>query len=181
MELDQLRTLNISDQQVFLLGRIGMETTSVDAALRLVHAALRGRHDIDAFLDAPNFVSTIVKECRTLVRDHQTLTPQARKAVLSAVNAAGKTYTRRNRFTHDLLRNDLLDRSWELARLTRQPEGHPDFEPTSFQDMVDLVTSLVALKFRLRGCALFVLNGSWAGMALGQVEGHWDGSATSSR
>lgn len=158
-----------------------METTSMDAALRLVHAALRGEHDIEAFLDAPNFVSTIVKECRILVHDHETLTPQAKKAVLSALNAAGKAYTRRNRFTHDLLRDDLLDRSWELARLTRPAKSRPDFEPTSFEDMVDLVTSLVAVKFRLRGCALFVLNGSWAGMALGEVKGDWDGSATSTR
>lgn len=181
MELDQLRTLPTPDQQVFLLGRIAMETTSMDAALRLVHAALRGQHNIDAFLDAPDYVSTTVKQCKILVRDHETLTPQAREAVLAAVDAAGKAYTRRNRFTHDLLRSDLLDRSWELARLTRQPEESADFEPTSFQDMVNLVTSLVALKFRLRGCALFVLNGSWAGMALGEVEGHWDGSATSTR
>lgn len=101
--------------------------------------------------------------------------------MLSTLSAAGKAYTRRNRFTHDLLRNDLLDRSWELARLTRPAKEQPAFELTSFGDMVDLVTSLVAVKFRLRGCALFVLNGSWAGMALGEVEGHWDGSATSSR
>lgn len=89
--------------------------------------------------------------------------------------------TRRNRYIHDLLRSDLLDQSWELAHLSRQAEGSPDFEAVSFDDMVALVLELVTAKWRLRGCALYILTGSWAGMAFGEVEGEWDGGATTSR
>ncbi|MBF4615488.1 hypothetical protein [Curtobacterium sp. VKM Ac-1376] len=67
MELDLLRSLPSSDQRVFLLGRVTSETTRFDAALRFVHAALRGRHEIEAFLDAPRYITTIVKECKTLL------------------------------------------------------------------------------------------------------------------
>ena len=78
MELTALRTLSMTDQQTFLPGRIATETTSMDAALRLLHAALNARHDIDAFLDAPAFFSTNVKECKKLVEDHVGLDDETR-------------------------------------------------------------------------------------------------------
>jgi hypothetical protein len=55
MELETLRALPTKDQQTFLLGRIALETTSMDAALRFVNAALRGHRNVDAYLDAPVF------------------------------------------------------------------------------------------------------------------------------
>jgi hypothetical protein len=181
MELDALRALPITDQQTFLLGRIAGETTRMDAALRLLHAALRGEQDLDAFLDAPNFFTTNAKECRKLTKEHPAIDDGTRSAVLRAVTFAGNHYTRRNRYIHDLLRRDLLDRSWELARLSRQGGGTPASEPVSFEAAVALVRGLVAATWRLRGCALYVLNHSWEGMALGEVQGEWDGSATYTR
>ena len=115
MELEILRTLPARDQQIFLLGRIASETTSMDAALRFVNAALRGERNVDAYLDAPDFFSTNAKECQKLLRDHPELTVETRAAVLAAVSAGSKAYTRRNRYIHDLLRKDLLDTSWQLA------------------------------------------------------------------
>jgi hypothetical protein len=178
MDLESLRALPVKDQQIFLLGRIASETTSMDAALRFVNAALRGQGNVDAYLDAPDFFSTNAKACQKLVKQNSDVDDETRKAVLSAVLAGSKAYSRRNRYIHDLLRRDLLDQSWQLAPLTRQPESSPEFEAVSFDDMVALVLEIVTATWRLRGCALYILQGSWAEMALGAVEGEWDGKAT---
>lgn len=177
MELDLLRTLPSSDQRVFLLGRITAETTSLDAALRFVHAALRGRHEIDAFLDAPRYITTIVKECKALLGQREGIDDADRRAVNSTLTSANKLYTSRNRFIHDLLRSDLLSEGWELAGLERQPDGEQNITATTFEGMVQLVEDLVGVTWRLRGAAFYILNGSWSGLATGTVEGRWDGSA----
>ncbi|OII18439.1 hypothetical protein [Curtobacterium sp. MCBA15_013] len=177
MDLRTLRTLPSSDQRVFLLGRITAETTSVDAALRFVHAALRGRHEIDAYLDAPRYITTIVKECKALLATHDSIDETGRRAVNATLTAANKMYTSRNRFIHDMLRADLLSGGWELAGLERQPDGEQNITATTFDGMVGLVEDLVGVTWRLRGAALYILNGSWSGLATGAVEGQWDGSA----
>lgn len=177
MELDLLRTLPSSDQRVFLLGRITSETTSLDAALRFVHAALRGRHEIDAFLDAPRYITTIVKECKALLAQHDGIDETGRRAVNATLTAANKLYTSRNRFIHDMLRADLLSGGWELAGLERQPDGEQNITATTFDGMVGLVEDLVGVVWRLRGAAFYILNGSWSGLATRPVEGQWDGSA----
>lgn len=181
MELEELRRLPAADQQVFLLGRIAAETTSMEAALRFLHAALRGLRSLDAYLDAPTYVSSIIRECQTLAREHAELDAESQTAIRATLRSTKDAYALRNRFTHDLLREDLLDRSWELARLTRQPEGAPDLSGTSFDDMVALVLNLIAAKYRLRGSAIFVLQGTWRGLAFGSVQGEWDGSVTYDR
>ena len=85
MELAHLRSLPAADQQTFLLGRIAGETTSMDAALRFVNAALRGRRDIDAFLESPDYFSSNVKACRKLADEHEDLSPELRKALAKAL------------------------------------------------------------------------------------------------
>jgi hypothetical protein len=181
MKLEKLRALPSADQQIFLLGRIALETSRLDASLRFVHAALSGQNNVDAFLDAPDNFSVNVKKCRQLIDNHQKLDDKARAAVLDAVVAARNVYQRRNRYTHDFLRKNLLDQGWELARLSRQRADMPEVMAVSFDDMVSLVTELIAATWRLRGCAVYVLSGGWAGMAFGTVEGEWDGNATSTR
>jgi hypothetical protein len=181
MELEALRTLSAKDQQTFLLGRIASETTRMDAALRLVNAALRGRRDVDAYLDAPNFFSTNIKACRELLKGHPELDDETRAAVRGTLSASSKAYTRRNRYIHDLLRKDLLDTSWELVPLPRQAESAPVFETVSFDDMVALVREIVAVTWRLRGAAMYILQGTWEGMTFGAVDGDWDGSASNIR
>lgn len=177
MELDVLRTLPSSDQRVFLLGRITSETTSLDAALRFVHAALRGRHEIDAFLDAPRYITSIAKECKTLLADYDGIDDAGRRAVNATLTAANKLYATRNRYVHDMLRADLLSGGWELAGLERQPDGEQRITETTFSGMVELIGNLVGVTWRLRGAAFYILNGSWSGLATGAVEGQWDGSA----
>lgn len=179
MELDAVRALPKDDQRVFLLGRIAMETTSMDAALRFVHAALRAEHGIDAYLDSPNFVSTAIKACRTLLNGRADLDDDIRAALKRTLGDAARLYARRNRYIHDQLRTDLMNQEWELAQLTRSVEGEHAVESVSFDDAVALVLDLIAVTYRLRGSALYVLSGGRAGMALGDVEADWAGSATS--
>jgi hypothetical protein len=181
MEMEKLEALNEKDQQIFLLGRIAFETSSLDIALRFVHGALRGHKDLDAFLDAPDNFSNNVRACTDLAKSHRDLSDELRTAVLAAIAEAAEIYRTRNRYTHDLLRADLMNQGWELARLTRQNHDTPESIPVSFNDMVDLVLKLVTATWRLRGCGLYVLSGQWENIALGSVEGRWDGTAESSR
>ncbi len=152
----------------------------MDAALRLLHAALQDRHDLDALLDAPDFFSTNAKTCRQLVKDHSQLSNAFRRAVLSAISAGSTAYTKRNRYIHDVLTENLLDHRWEGASLSRRGDEAPRAVATSFEDAVSLVLELVTATWRLRACALHLLTGEWESMTFGQVSGRWDGSAGSS-
>ncbi|WP_162942731.1 hypothetical protein [Cryobacterium soli] len=157
------------------------QTSSLDIALRFVNSALHGHHNVDAYLDAPDNFSKNVRSCSQLARAHVDLEESTRLAVLDAIAAAETVYKQRNRYMHDFLREDLLSQGWELARLTRQPDEMAESMPVSFDDMVTLVLELTTVTWRLRGCGLYVLGGQWEAMALGTVQGLWDGKATTSR
>ncbi|MBF4598163.1 hypothetical protein ITJ50_03405 [Curtobacterium sp. VKM Ac-2889] len=175
MDLDALYALDAADQRVFLLGRLADETTSVDAALRWLHAALNGERSVTAFRDAPAGFQRCAEACSAKVNTSSRLTQEQRAHVSRTISDARAAYKRRNRYTHDLLVEDLLSvNGWELMRLDR---FGPDFTSTSAAEMVALVVELVALKYRLRGAALYLLQGRWEAWAFGAVEGSWDGSA----
>ncbi|TPW78060.1 hypothetical protein [Schumannella soli] len=181
MNLDTLRNLPQDDQRVFLLGRVAAETTETDAALRFLWAALQERRNVGASLEAPDYFSTTVKECRKFVRDSTTISADDATAIRGALRVASELYTRRNRYVHDLLRESLLSSEWELVRLTGEVDIEPEPELVSFDSTVELVRDFVAVKFRLRGCAMHLLTGTWEGLAFGQLEGRWDGSVDISR
>ncbi len=88
------------------------------------------------------------------------LTDEQRKLVLLTIADARAAYRRRNRYKHhDLLVKDLLSvDGWELMRLDR---SRPDSPPTSAAEMVRWSRSR-GMKYRLRGAALYVLQGRWA-------------------
>jgi hypothetical protein len=136
VDLTTLRTFSPFDERVFLLGRVPSETTSFDAALRFVHASLRGRHEIDAFLDAPRCIATIVKGCKALLSQRDDIDDAGRRAVNATLTAADTLYATRNRFIHDMLRADLLSDGRELAGLERQPDGEQNITATTFNGMV---------------------------------------------
>lgn len=153
---------------------LGDETTSMDAALRRLHAALDGERSVTAFRDAPAGFQECARVSAAKVWTSPRLTDEQRERVLLTIAAARAAYRRRNRYTHDLLVRDLLSvDGWELMRLDR---SGPDFTPTNAAEMVALVQEIVGVKYRLRGAALFVLQGRWAEWAFGDVEGRWDGS-----
>jgi len=178
MDLTSLRTLDDADQRTFLLGRIVSETASLDAALRFFHAALDGRHEVDAFRDAPDQFRANVRECEEKVAGATELDHGALAAFEATLLAAANVYDRRNRFVHDLLRDDVLSQRWELMRLNRKGD---EFAQTDLDDMVHLVEEIVGVTWRLRGSAIYVLQGGWESIAFGEVEGQWDGNANSSR
>lgn len=62
MKLKHLRRLPASDQRTHLLGWITAEATRMDSGLRMFNAALRGKRELDALLDAPDFFSRNLKE-----------------------------------------------------------------------------------------------------------------------
>lgn len=186
VELDALRNLPTDDQQVFLLGRILSETTRLDGMLRLLHSALRNEReglDMLALYDSPDSFAKSATECLHLIDQRDGLDHATRAALQASVVAARAAYKRRNRFVHDLLREDFLNRGWwELSRMQRRAgEIEPETEILTFDDVVHVVLDLVAAVWRLRGASLFVISGRWEAYAVGEVEGHWDGTATASR
>lgn len=179
MDLEALYALTPADQRTFLLGRLVAETTSMDAALRWLHAVLDGQDDVDAFRDAPDVFRQNVRTCTRLLRTDGRVSDEERAKILATLEDAGSVYDRRNRFVHDLLREDLLSsEQWELLRLNRRGA---EFTTTNAGDMVNLVGELVGMTYQLRGAALYLLQGRWAAWALGTVEGQWDGSADAER
>lgn len=178
MDLDALYALEPVDRRTFLLGRLVTETTSMDAALRFLHAALDGQTAVDAFRDAPDAFQQNAKKCAREVATTERLTDEERPKILATLDAARAVYERRNRFVHDLLRDDLLSKGWELMRLNRKGE---EFTTTSADAMIALVCELVGVTYRLRGAAIYVLQGGWAVWAFGTVKGQWDGTADASR
>lgn len=181
MELETVKKLPAADQRIFLLGRVAAQTSSLDIALRFVNSALLGHNNVDAYLDAPDNFSNNVRSCSQLARSRLDLEESTRAAVLDAIAAADTVYKQRNRYMHDFLREDFMSQGWELARLTRQPDETAESVSVSFEAMVDLILELITVTWRLRGCGLYVLGGQWEELALGTVQGHWDGRATSSR
>src|SRR4051812_41663938 len=119
MKLKALRKLPERDQQTFLLGRIASEAVRLDAALRGLNAGLRGERDPLAFLDSPDFFSANVKACYVLLDKNSDISAAARAAIAVGLDRALELYQKRNRFIHDLLRHDVLEEKWELARMTR--------------------------------------------------------------
>lgn len=178
MDLDALYALPPADQRTFLLGRLAMEATSMDIALRFLNAALDGVGEVDAFRDAPDRFQTNVDECEAKVATTGRLSNDERPLIRGTLDAARAVYQRRNRFVHDLLREDLFTKDWELLRLNRKGE---ELTSTNAPDMVTLVCDLVSVTYRLRGAAIYALQGGWAAMAFGTVEGQWDGTAEISR
>lgn len=181
MEIEDLKQLPPSDQRTFLLGRIAREATSMDIALRFVHAALRGESDLNAFFDSPDYFSVAARECREMLRANPQLTVYERSALEDSVDAALDCYRQRNRFIHDLLREGLMDGSWELAHLTRSRAAKTEAVKIDFDSMVDFILRIVATTWRLRAAGMYILSGEWAGVALGTVMAEWNGTATSSR
>jgi len=177
MDLDALYALPPADQRTFLLGRLSTETTRMDIALRFLNAALDGVGEVDAFRDAPDRLQPNVDECEAKVAATDRLSNDERPLVSGTLDAARTVYQRRNRFVHDLLREDLFTKDWELLRLNRNGE---EFTTTNAADMIALVCELVSVTYRLRGAAIYALQGGWAAMALGDVRGRWDGTVDAS-
>lgn len=161
----------------------------MDAALRGVHAALRGRDDRDALLDGSAMWGKVIQECRQMLEAFTPLDDEMRNAIRSAIDAATAAWDERNRYMHDLLSARIegdddpatpvepraADDRYRL-RLARQKNA-PEVESVSLDDAITLVESITAAMWRLRAARHYLANGSWRSMLLAHVEGDWDGNA----
>ncbi|MFF7291653.1 hypothetical protein ACFY9N_03885 [Microbacterium sp. NPDC008134] len=178
MELDDLRALSPTDQQTFLIGRIGMETVRMDIALRFLNGVLRGHRTFDAFMVAPEGFKANAAECDLMIDRRVDTSERERRALHSAIDAARQIYSHRNRYVHRFLRTGLLRKEqWELAHLSRPKGDAPEVENVSFDEMVEVVCDIVGVTYRLRSAAMYVASGTWSDSLFGHVEGAWDGSA----
>ena len=190
MDLEQLHTLSTADKWIFVRGRIVSEAIDMDAALRGVHAALRGRDDRAALLDGSAMWGKVIQECGRMLDTYERIDTAMRLSIRSALDAAGDAWDGRNRYMHDLLSARIEgdddparpaepraeDDRYRL-RLSR-PKDAPEVESVSLDDAIALVESIAAAMWRLRASRQFLANGSWRDMLLGHVEGDWEGNAS---
>ncbi|WP_417512548.1 hypothetical protein [Microbacterium sp.] len=190
MDLDQLRKLPASDGWIFMRGRIATEAVNLEAALRGVHAALRGRNDRSALLAAPESWGQLAKKCGELLDAYEPLDAAMRESIRAALDDAVAAWRERNRYAHDLLvarlttDDDPLDPQPPRAederyrlRLAYRANA-PEVESVSLDDATALVAGIVAATWRLRAARSFLADGSFASMLRNPVEGDWDGNAS---
>lgn len=191
MDVEELQQLATADRWVFVIGRIATDAVAMDAALRGVHASLRGRDDRNALLEAPDGWSATMRECVDKLSAHD-LDDTMRSAIRAALDDAGRAWSDRNRYMHDLL-VDSIDIDDEPPTIEREPRAEddryrlrlarktnaPEHESVSLDDAINLVLALVAARWRLRAARSFLTNRStvWRGMLVGHVQGGWDGNA----
>ncbi|MEV8136803.1 hypothetical protein [Microbacterium aurantiacum] len=191
MDVEELHQLATADRWVFVIGRIATDAVAMDAALRGVHASLRGRDDRNALLEAPDGWSATMRECVDKLSAHD-LDDTMRSAIRAALDDAGRAWSDRNRYMHDLLVDsiDVDDEPPTIERESRAEDDRyrlrlarkknaPEHETVSLDDAINLVLALVAARWRLRAARSFLTNRStvWRGMLVGHVQGSWDGNA----
>ena len=189
MDLEELRALPANDRWVFVLGRVTTEAVDMDSALRGLHAALRGHHDLPALLAAPEMWTKNIKECRELLAE-QSIDAGIRDAISAALDAAAAAWKGRNAFLHELLVTRIDDDA--PPPIVAEPRADddryrirmsskstkPQVESVTLDEAIALVCDLVAARWRLVAARLFLAGTrSWRDLLLGHVEGDWDGNA----
>lgn len=190
MDLDRLDELIPSDQWTFLLGRIAEGAVELDAALRQLHAQLRGLNTREAVLAAPQNWTRVAEQCRAMLACARVEDRDTHAAMSAAIDIATAAYDERNRFMHDLLTADVDDELLSdrqrirqqgdryLVRLTHKAGTEP-VTPVTLDHAREVATTLVGAKWRLRAARGY-LSGqtTWRTLLLGHLEGGWDGNAT---
>jgi len=69
MDLEQLDRLPSADQWTFVRGKIAEASVTLDAALRALHAQLRGLNTREALLSASQNWTLVADQCRTMIAD----------------------------------------------------------------------------------------------------------------
>jgi hypothetical protein len=194
MELEDLKKLPAADRWIFVRGRVATEAVELDAALRGVHAALRGRGDREALLGAPESWSAARRECLEALADFE-LDTTMRVAIKEALSRAEDVWRERHRYVHDLLVEslDTIDEMPEVIRPAgaaadddryqlrlAHRAGAPDGVQVSFDGAIDLVVRLLEATWRLRAARLCISEGSatWRQMLFSDLDGNWDGTVS---
>ncbi|WP_138946757.1 hypothetical protein [Plantibacter sp. M259] len=177
---------------MYIVGRIAVESVNVDARLRAVLAALNGRTDRDALLEAsPPWTTTLTNlKARLNVMPYSA---KSREAILKAISDADAAWNERNRYVHDLLVESIAADDELHPEATASPRREdrlrvrlardkkrsaPDAQIVSLDQAVELTLQLVAVGWRLRAAQGHLAGTTtWNGLLFGYVTGNWDGSA----
>jgi hypothetical protein len=190
MELESLQELAPDDQWTFVRGRIVEASVALDAALRGLHAQLRGLDSVEALLDVPQNWTQAVGECRKMTARHHFDEAPLQTAILRAIDEAAAAYENRNRYMHDLLTKDVDEEllpdpsmiiehdGMFLLRLSRK-EGAPNVASVTFSAAVETARAVVAATWKLRAARGYLAGQTtWRTALLGELQGGWGGSAT---
>jgi hypothetical protein len=185
MELGPLRELAPDDQWTFVRGRIVETSVALDAALRGLHAQLRGLYSVEALLDVAQNWTQAVGECREMTARHHFEEALLRTAIIRAIDEAVAAYERRNRYMHDLLTKDVDEEllpdpsmiveydGMFLLRLSRK-EGAPNVASVTCSAAVETTRALVAATWKLRAARGYLAGQTrWRTALLGELEGGW--------
>ncbi|MDY1003659.1 hypothetical protein [Curtobacterium sp. CFBP9011] len=179
---------------MYVVGKIVVESVSMDARLRALLAVMRGDIEPDAALEAAPAWNKSITDCRELlpsIADDTT-----RTAIAAVLDEADHAWNERNRYVHDMLVDKIAadDESYptvvgskgEDQRLRRRlardkKRGAPAAEVVSLDHAVELVEQLVAATWRLQAARGYLLGriSMWRPLLFGHVTGVWDGSVES--
>ncbi len=192
MDIEELSELPVNDQWTFLRGRIAEAAVDLEAALRGLHAQLRGLDTREALLAAPLNWSNLVSQCTTMSACAPVQDRAVHRAIGGTIDEAGRAYEFRNRYAHDLLTADLADelipdpdrirRDGDrfLARLaTKNTSTDPAITIVTLEEATNVVRSLVAATWKLRAARGYLAGRTtWKSALLGELQGEWDGTAS---
>ncbi|WP_400995246.1 hypothetical protein [Agromyces sp. GXQ0307] len=190
MDIDLLEALPLADQWTFVRGRIVETSVELDAALRGLHAQLRGLDSVEALLSAPVNWTQAVDQCRTMTACAAVDESAIRAAIGKALDEAAIAYERRNRYMHDLLTADLADEllpdptlidkrnEYYLLRLSSK-QNSATVTHVVLDDAIGTVNALVAAMWKVRAARGYLAGQTtWRTALLGELEGDWHGTAT---
>lgn len=189
MELSQIESLDHSDQWTVVRGRIAEGSIELDAALRGLHAQLRGLDTREALLAAPQNWANLAGQCRTMSACAPVADRRIHAAIGAAIDSASAAYDERNRFMHDLLVADIDDELLPDAERIKQEgdryslrlvskAGVPGVSVVTLDEAIGVVLTLSAETWRLRAARGYLAGRTtWRSLLLGAVEGEWDGTA----
>lgn len=181
-------------QWVYVVGRIVLESVSMDARLRALLATMRGCMEPDAALGAAPPWNSSMTDCRKLLPGLASDTTRA--AIATVLDEADRAWNERNRYVHDMLIDKIAvdDDSYPTVvgstgehqrlrrRLARDTKGGaPDAQVVSLDHAVKLVEQLVSATWRLQAARGYLAGRTsmWSALLFGHVTGNWDGSADS--
>lgn len=191
MNLEGLPRLSAPNRWVYVVGKIVVESVSMDARLRALLAIMRGQTEPDAALEAAPPWNKSITDCRELlpaIADDTT-----RAAVAAVLGEADHAWNERNRYVHDMLIDKIAadDDSYPTVvgskgddqrlrmRLARDKKGGaPAAEVVSLDHAVELVEQIVSATWRLQAARGYLLGRTnmWRPLLFGHVTGVWDGS-----
>lgn len=190
MDLEALQQLSHQDRWTFVRGRIAETSVALDAALRGLHAQLRGLDSVEALLAAPQNWTRTLELCQTMTAHVAIGDESVRSAIGRTIDEAAAAYELRNRYMHDLLTTDIGEEELPDPTAVKKESGYflvklsgkgkaPSVTNVTLEEAVETVEGLIAATWKLRAARGYLAGQTtWLTALLGELEGEWDGNAT---